>query len=167
MNQSPFFPDFVLVSLPEAVVEHLNLDAASRQRTGPQALERALRRPDEDPRISAGAEMPPLRHQLEVDDRLAGPSDADRFPRAVDDPVFPAPGVGIAIDIDEVILTEDLPARSRPVQECSGRRGGGSAIPRTRGNVIDASKRSPGWIRPKILIRIRGLRREQMPRKAS
>ena len=48
--------------------------------------------PDEDPRVAAGLEVPPLGDQLEVGHRLLRADHADRLAGAVDDAVLPGPG---------------------------------------------------------------------------
>ena len=79
---------------------------------------------DEDARVAAGLEVPPLGDELEVGERLRGADHADRLPGAVRLPVLPGPGVGVAVDVGEVLLAERLPARPRPVDEGPGGPGG-------------------------------------------
>ena len=44
------------------------------------------------------------------------------LPGAVDDPVLPGPGIGIAVDVGEVVFAQLVPARARAVEKGPGRR---------------------------------------------
>src|SRR5262249_28423937 len=104
-------PVLSFVLLPKAMIEDLHFDAALGERAGLEPLQRLLGGPDKDSRVPTRAEMPPLDHQLEIAERLAGARHAHRLPGAVDHAAIKAPGVGSTVDVDEIGLAERLPSR--------------------------------------------------------
>ena len=103
-----FFLGLLLVLLAIAVIQHLHFDAVGKL-ARLQFLQRFLDRPQEDSRVSARAQVPPLDDQLEIRIRFLRSNDAHRLAGAMDLSIFPAPGVGIAVDVDEVALAERQP----------------------------------------------------------
>ena len=115
-------PGLFLVLIAVSVVENLNLDSAPGERVGLEARERLLWRPDEDPGVSTITEVLPLGDELKVRHRFFGANHPDGTPRAVNHAIFPRPGVGIAVDVGEVVFYQFLPARSRAVKISPGKR---------------------------------------------
>src|SRR5262249_46136808 len=114
MGRKPvtLLPALLLKLLPETVIESLYFDSEFRQRISLQVRQGLLWHPEEKTGIAGRAQMPPLDNQFKIRECLAAAHDADRLTGAGQKLIFPCPGIGFAVHIDEILLTQRPPARS-------------------------------------------------------
>src|SRR5918995_1400473 len=72
-------------------------------------------------RIARRTQVAPIDDHLEIGELLARAHDADRLAGTEQHPVLPRPGVGVSVDVGEVVFAERAPAGPRTIDERPGR----------------------------------------------